>query len=87
MPDQRAKIVNNNGFTTSIDQELPPEEVAEILARDNLLILVTSLDSQADKARGIEMDVNAYVVKGEFDWQLSSNLRKYGLRGRMNNNA
>jgi two-component system chemotaxis sensor kinase CheA len=31
------------------------------------IILVTSLDSPADKARGIEVGANAYIVKGSFD--------------------
>jgi PleD family two-component response regulator len=30
-------------------------------------ILVTSLDSAADKARGIEVGADAYIVKGRFD--------------------
>ena len=31
------------------------------------IILVTSLDSPADKARGIEVGADAYIVKGNFD--------------------
>jgi two-component system chemotaxis sensor kinase CheA len=31
------------------------------------LILVTSLDSPADKARGIEVGADAYIVKSNFD--------------------
>jgi len=31
------------------------------------IILVTSLDSPADKARGIEMGTDAYIVKSSFD--------------------
>ena len=31
------------------------------------IILVSSLDSPADKARGIEAGADAYIVKGRFD--------------------
>ena len=31
------------------------------------VILVTSLDSPADKARGIEVGADAYIVKSSFD--------------------
>ena len=31
------------------------------------IILVTSLDSPADKARGIEVGADAYIVKSSFD--------------------
>lgn len=35
--------------------------------RDIPIVLVTSLDSPADKARGIEAGADAYIVKGSFD--------------------
>ena len=31
------------------------------------VILVTSLDSMEDKARGIEVGADAYITKGDFD--------------------
>ncbi len=39
----------------------------DTLYRDIPVILVTSLDSPADKARGIEAGADAYIVKGSFD--------------------
>ncbi len=35
--------------------------------RDVPVILVTSLDSPTDKARGIEVGADAYIVKSSFD--------------------
>ena len=35
--------------------------------KDIPVILVTALDSPADKARGIEVGADAYIVKSRFD--------------------
>ena len=50
-----------NGFemTGRIKQDARYREVP--------VILVTSLDSPADKARGIEVGADAYIVKSSFD--------------------
>lgn len=47
--------------------ELTERVRADERYRDLPVILVTSLDTPADKARGIEVGADAYIVKGTFD--------------------
>jgi two-component system chemotaxis sensor kinase CheA len=64
MPDLIVSDVampNLNGF------ELTEKLKGDVRTSDVPLILVTSLDSPADKARGIKVGADAYIIKSGFD--------------------
>jgi len=70
-----AKLINGNFDIVVSDVEMPRMDGFDLTARiradkrlqDTPVILVTALESQADRERGIDVGANAYIVKRSFE--------------------